>query len=190
MTIPYSLTPRQIIKLTVSRTVLLFLPQDSPSRSPPRWIAMTPSDKHFRCTVCQRGFTRIDHLKRHHLRRTLAPCTFFSQRAHCRQIPARNRTRASFATRPLRGGGCKDGPCARLEGSFFKLTTYSDNLRDHYTDCAQRGDRKIPETGQRGRRRHACQSVGFPLLRANVNSTSSESLVELTFLFLTSSVPQ
>ncbi|OXV07418.1 hypothetical protein Egran_04813 [Elaphomyces granulatus] len=27
------------------------------------------SDKHFRCTICQRGFTRIDHLKRHHLRR-------------------------------------------------------------------------------------------------------------------------
>lgn len=30
---------------------------------------MKPVDKHFRCTVCQRGFTRIDHLKRHHLRR-------------------------------------------------------------------------------------------------------------------------
>ncbi|KAJ5110039.1 hypothetical protein N7532_002684 [Penicillium argentinense] len=29
---------------------------------------MKPADKHFRCTVCQRGFTRIDHLKRHHLR--------------------------------------------------------------------------------------------------------------------------
>ncbi|EAW08803.1 FTFMHR domain-containing protein, partial [Aspergillus clavatus NRRL 1] len=26
------------------------------------------TDKHFRCTICQRGFTRIDHLKRHHLR--------------------------------------------------------------------------------------------------------------------------
>lgn len=36
----------------------------------------------------------------------------------------------------------------------------SDNLRDHYPDCSQRGDRQIPETGQRGRRRHACESVG------------------------------
>lgn len=27
------------------------------------------AEKHFRCTVCQRGFTRIDHLKRHQLRR-------------------------------------------------------------------------------------------------------------------------
>ncbi|KAE8384113.1 fungal-specific transcription factor domain-containing protein [Aspergillus alliaceus] len=26
------------------------------------------SNKHFCCTICQRGFTRIDHLKRHHLR--------------------------------------------------------------------------------------------------------------------------
>ncbi|KKK27158.1 hypothetical protein ARAM_003613 [Aspergillus rambellii] len=33
---------------------------------------MKPS-KHFCCTICQRGFTRIDHLKRHHLRRTLLP---------------------------------------------------------------------------------------------------------------------
>jgi hypothetical protein len=30
---------------------------------------MKPADKHFRCNICQRGFTRIDHLKRHHLRR-------------------------------------------------------------------------------------------------------------------------
>ncbi|KAK6821419.1 hypothetical protein RU639_007918 [Aspergillus parasiticus] len=27
--------------------------------------------KHFCCTICQRGFTRIDHLKRHHLRLTI-----------------------------------------------------------------------------------------------------------------------
>jgi hypothetical protein len=38
---------------------------------PPRWTNMKPAEKHFRCTVCQRGFTRIDHLKRHHLRRML-----------------------------------------------------------------------------------------------------------------------
>ncbi|KAJ5335501.1 transcriptional regulator family: Fungal Specific TF [Penicillium brevicompactum] len=29
---------------------------------------MKPTDKHFRCSICQRGFTRVDHLKRHHLR--------------------------------------------------------------------------------------------------------------------------
>jgi hypothetical protein len=38
---------------------------------------MKPAEKHFRCTICQRGFTRIDHLKRHHLRRMFAPpCRF------------------------------------------------------------------------------------------------------------------
>jgi len=52
----------------------LFLPRLNYSssqypRSPPRWTAMKPAEKHFRCTICQRGFTRIDHLKRHHLRR-------------------------------------------------------------------------------------------------------------------------
>ncbi|PYI03433.1 C2H2 finger domain protein [Aspergillus sclerotiicarbonarius CBS 121057] len=29
---------------------------------------MKSASKHFCCTICQRGFTRIDHLKRHHLR--------------------------------------------------------------------------------------------------------------------------
>lgn len=37
------------------------------------------SSKHFCCTICQRGFTRIDHLKRHHLRRTLFPSGVFPQ---------------------------------------------------------------------------------------------------------------
>lgn len=40
------------------------------------------------------------------------------------------------------------------------LISFSDNLRDHYMVCSKRGDHEIPETGQRGRRRHACQSVG------------------------------
>lgn len=49
----------------------------------------------------------------------------------------------------------------RKISEFSHLTPlfFSDNLRDHYAECAQRGDRKIPETGQRGRRRHACLSV-------------------------------
>ncbi|KAJ5887741.1 hypothetical protein N7495_007782 [Penicillium taxi] len=85
---------------------------------------MKPANKHFRCTVCQRGFTRIDHLKRHQLR-------------------------------PLD----KHSP-----------NTYSDNLRDHYSDCVERGNRQIPETGQRGRRRHACQSCTSMKLRCDGNS--------------------
>lgn len=34
-------------------------------------------DKNFRCNICQRGFTRIDHLKRHHLRREYLFLCFF-----------------------------------------------------------------------------------------------------------------
>ncbi|KAJ5484844.1 hypothetical protein N7539_004832 [Penicillium diatomitis] len=57
----------------------------------------------------------------------------------------------------------------------------SDNLRDHYTDCSQRGDRKIPETGQRGRRRHACQSCTAMKLRCDGN-TPCESCVKRGFI--------
>ncbi|KAL5363875.1 fungal-specific transcription factor domain-containing protein [Aspergillus floccosus] len=87
------------------------------------------SSKHFCCTICQRGFTRIDHLKRHHLRHS----------------------------------GIKPYSCIFCKESFARC----DNLRDHYNDCAQRGDRKIPETGQRGRRRHACQSCTSMKLRCD-----------------------
>ncbi|KAL4898719.1 hypothetical protein BDV59DRAFT_197597 [Aspergillus ambiguus] len=85
--------------------------------------------KHFCCTICQRGFTRIDHLKRHHLRHS----------------------------------GVKPYSCVFCDQSFARC----DNLRDHYTDCAKRGDQKIPETGQRGRRRHACQSCTAMKLRCD-----------------------
>ncbi|KAL4782715.1 hypothetical protein BJX76DRAFT_281072 [Aspergillus varians] len=88
--------------------------------------------KHFCCTVCQRGFTRIDHLKRHHLRHS----------------------------------GLKPYSCNFCSESFARC----DNLRDHYTDCAKRGDREIPETGQRGRRRHACQSCTSMKLRCDGQS--------------------
>ncbi|KAJ5980542.1 hypothetical protein N7481_007840 [Penicillium waksmanii] len=97
--------------------------------SPPRWTSMKPADKHFRCTVCQRAFTRIDHLKRHHLRHS----------------------------------GQKPYSCVFCNETFARC----DNLRDHYNDCAQRGDRQIPETGQRGRRRHACQSCTSMKLRCD-----------------------
>ncbi|KAL4917708.1 hypothetical protein BDW62DRAFT_81297 [Aspergillus aurantiobrunneus] len=88
--------------------------------------------KHFCCTICQRGFTRIDHLKRHHLRHS----------------------------------GLKPYSCIFCSESFARC----DNLRDHYADCAKRGDREIPETGQRGRRRHACQSCTSMKLRCDGQS--------------------
>ncbi|KAH8705616.1 putative C2H2 finger domain protein [Talaromyces proteolyticus] len=93
------------------------------------------SDKHFRCNICQRGFTRIDHLKRHHLRHS----------------------------------GVKPYSCVFCSEAFARC----DNLRDHYPDCAQRGDRPIPETGQRGRRRHACESCTSMKLRCDGESPCS-----------------
>ncbi|KAJ5557054.1 hypothetical protein N7494_000969 [Penicillium frequentans] len=93
---------------------------------------MKPAEKHFRCTICQRGFTRIDHLKRHHLRHS----------------------------------GQKPYSCVFCNEAFARC----DNLRDHYAECAQRGDRKIPETGQRGRRRHACLSCTSMKLRCDGES--------------------
>lgn len=74
------------------------------------------SEKHFRCTICQRGFTRIDHLKRHHLRRASLPRPTRVPGLAARpaellltvcvnlQIPASNPIRASFAARPLHAG--------------------------------------------------------------------------------------
>ncbi|KAL2007443.1 hypothetical protein VTN00DRAFT_8881 [Thermoascus crustaceus] len=96
------------------------------------------SDKHFRCTICQRGFTRIDHLKRHHLRHS----------------------------------GLKPYSCIFCNEAFARC----DNLRDHYPDCSQRGDRQIPETGQRGRRRHACESCTSMKLRCDGESPCSSCI--------------
>ncbi|GAM37648.1 hypothetical protein TCE0_024r07737 [Talaromyces pinophilus] len=92
-------------------------------------------DKNFRCNICQRGFTRIDHLKRHHLRHS----------------------------------GVKPYSCIFCSEAFARC----DNLRDHYPDCAQRGDNPIPETGQRGRRRHACESCTSMKLRCDGQSPCS-----------------
>ncbi|KAJ5092481.1 transcriptional regulator family: Fungal Specific TF [Penicillium alfredii] len=116
----------------------------------PRWTNMKPADKHFRCTICQRGFTRIDHLKRHHLRRMCPAREKPGDVLKSEQIRAKSPIPASSAVSHLRAG--------------------PDNLRDHYTDCAKRGDRKIPETGQRGRRRHACQSCTSMKLRCDGQS--------------------
>uniref|UniRef100_A0A093V3S5 Zinc finger protein n=1 Tax=Talaromyces marneffei PM1 TaxID=1077442 RepID=A0A093V3S5_TALMA len=45
-------------------------------------------DKNFRCNICQRGFTRIDHLKRHHLRpdETATICEITIQTARNEEI--------------------------------------------------------------------------------------------------------
>ncbi|EED15421.1 C2H2 finger domain protein (Zms1), putative [Talaromyces stipitatus ATCC 10500] len=93
------------------------------------------ADKNFRCNICQRGFTRIDHLKRHHLRHS----------------------------------GVKPYSCIFCSEAFARC----DNLRDHYPDCVQRGENPIPETGQRGRRRHACESCTSMKLRCDGQSPCS-----------------
>jgi hypothetical protein len=131
------------------------------------------SDKHFRCTVCQRGFTRIDHLKRHHLRRTCIPMVpldplmwlprdlgrfVLTKPAPSIQTRESSRMHASFVTSHSPDGELSRNANALLMKKTTDVTS-SDNLRDHYPDCPQRGDRQIPETGQRGRRRHACESV-------------------------------
>lgn len=83
---------------------------------------MKPASKHFCCTICQRGFTRIDHLKRHHLRRTLPPilhlgpllarvwlilqCLSCANLNAVRQIPVLGLIPAFSATNPLRVGSC------------------------------------------------------------------------------------
>ncbi|KAJ5427329.1 hypothetical protein N7465_002399, partial [Penicillium sp. CMV-2018d] len=113
----------------------LLLPRISPCSPllpPPPRPTMKPMDKHFRCDVCQRAFTRIDHLKRHHLRHS----------------------------------GQKPYSCVFCNTSFARC----DNLRVHYADCARREGREIPETGQRGRRRHACQSCTSMKLRCDGRS--------------------
>ncbi|KAJ5657540.1 uncharacterized protein N7484_001189 [Penicillium longicatenatum] len=119
-------------------------------RSPPRWTAMKPAEKHFRCTICQRGFTRIDHLKRHHLRRM--DCFLYPEQFAYAYACA--------------DSGQKPYACVFCNEAFARC----DNLRDHYAECAQRGDRKIPETGQRGRRRHACLSCTSMKLRCDGQS--------------------
>ncbi|OAT02115.1 C2H2 finger domain-containing protein [Blastomyces dermatitidis ER-3] len=87
------------------------------------------SEKQFKCTVCDRLFTRIDHLKRHQLRHS----------------------------------GIRPYSCIFCSAAFARC----DNLRDHYHDCPQRGDRLIPETSQRGRKRHACESCTSMKLRCD-----------------------
>ena len=46
-----------------------------------------------------------------------------------------------------------------LEYGNPNIYYFSDNLRDHFLGCPRRDGRKIPETGRRGRKRHACHSV-------------------------------
>ncbi|PGH13350.1 hypothetical protein AJ80_06344 [Polytolypa hystricis UAMH7299] len=95
------------------------------------------AEKQFKCTTCDRNFTRIDHLKRHQLRHT----------------------------------GVRPYSCIFCKASFARC----DNLRDHYADCSQRGDQLVPETSQRGRRRHAltAQQCTTMKLRCDGNAPCS-----------------
>ncbi|KAG8628249.1 hypothetical protein KVT40_004122 [Elsinoe batatas] len=89
----------------------------------------------FRCDVCQQGFTRTDHLKRHQLRHS----------------------------------GLKPYVCGFCNDAFARC----DSLRNHYSDCPERGNRPIPETDQKGRRRHACELCISMKLRCDGNNPCS-----------------
>ncbi|KAF2152399.1 hypothetical protein K461DRAFT_146169 [Myriangium duriaei CBS 260.36] len=86
----------------------------------------------FRCEVCQQGFTRTDHLKRHSLRHS----------------------------------GVKPYVCGFCNSSFARC----DSLRNHYSDCQARGNQPIPETDQKGRRRHACAKCISMKLKCDGNN--------------------
>lgn len=96
--------------------------QHPPERPAPR----------FRCDVCNQGFTRTDHLKRHYLRHS----------------------------------GLKPYVCGFCNAAFARC----DSLRNHYNDCPNRGDRPIPETDQKGRRRHACTKCISMKLKCDGNN--------------------
>lgn len=58
-----------------------------------------------------------------------------------------------FRRHQLRHTGEKPHQCEFCEKGF----TRSEKLREHYTDCDKRGDRAIPRSAPKGRRRHACE---------------------------------
>jgi len=117
----------------------------------------------FRCDVCQQGFTRTDHLKRHQLRRACSRLCIILSRVpeHIGSLFCRywcQTLHLCFLQRLLCAMVCSSqrGPWRDI---LLTQHLYSDSLRNHYADCARRGDRPIPETDQKGRRRHACELV-------------------------------
>ena len=71
----------------------------------------------------------------------------------------------------------QDGAFELDSCQYFLMDTHtyrSDSLRNHYTDCASRGNRPIPETDQKGRRRHACElCISMKLRCEGTNPCSS-----------------
>jgi uncharacterized Zn-finger protein len=61
-------------------------------------------DKHIRCEICQQGFTRSDHLKRHYLRRMQTTLPTPVSKLTLVQILVRSHTSVYFAIKPLRDG--------------------------------------------------------------------------------------
>ena len=54
---------------------------------------------------------------------------------------------------------------------------FSDSLRDHYSTCPKRAGQNIPETAQKGRKRHACQSVSITPMSSQVVPVSDDSVL-------------
>lgn len=124
------------------------------------------SPRKVTCDICQKKFSRTDHLKRHQLRRkssVLLACRMlgeettygirtilmfenrFRDKAICLYILQRWIHKKVSTGHPVR---------------WFILTHFcSDNLRDHYVTCLQRKNRQIPEASRGGRRSHACDTV-------------------------------
>lgn len=54
-------------------------------------------------------------------------------------------------------------PLATQRQRFLIYLIFSDNLREHYPTCPERGLREIPDGGRRGRRPHACDSESITI---------------------------
>ncbi|KAJ6107371.1 hypothetical protein N7523_008694 [Penicillium sp. IBT 18751x] len=127
------------------------------------------TDKRYFCPVCNQGFTRSDHLKRHGLRRKLPiaspPCSLLCL------MPMHRHSLPTYSQKPSSDSGRKLFLCgfytcsAALAGISPYKSCRTDNhfsfsrdcLRKHLAKCTERGNRRVPPRFQVGRKRHACQ---------------------------------
>ncbi|RAH42860.1 fungal specific transcription factor domain-containing protein [Aspergillus brunneoviolaceus CBS 621.78] len=99
------------------------------------------SSKHFCCTICQRGFTRIDHLKRHHLRLiTSATTTRIATSAETRRSRKRGRGAGDDmpASRQKRNLPCNNERKKQTNGLELGTGAKSNNRGD-YVGTSDRG---------------------------------------------------